>query len=102
MRRSEYEYYSSSSEPPPKKAKTNQSSCSSKKAEELDVHGWKKRAVELEKLLHKASKENRALKRQLSTERAKKSRKSRSWKQAMKSLLEAGSNSTSDGNEEKK
>ena len=99
---SEYEYYSSSSEPPPKKAKRDPASSSSKKTEELDVHGWKKRAVELEKLLHKVSKENRALKRQLSSERAKKSRKSRSWKQAVKSLLEAGSNSTSDRDDEKK
>ena len=98
----EYEYYSSSSEPPPTKAKKGPASSSSKKTEELDVHGWKKRAVELEKLLHKVSKENRALKRQLSSERAKKSRKSRSLKQAVKSLLEAGSNSTSDRDDEKK
>ena len=63
------------------------------------MHGWKKRATELEKLLHKVAKENKSLKRQLSNERAKKSRKSRSWKKAVKSLLEAGSGSSSDADE---
>ena len=89
---SAYEYYSDSSEPPSKKAKPS----ASKKPEELDVHGWKKRATELEKLLHRVTKENKSLKRQLSDERAKKSRKSRSWKKAVKSLLEAGSGSSSE------
>ena len=59
-----------------------------------------RQVVEFEKLL--VTKENRSLKRQLSSERAKKSRKSRSWKKAVKSLLEAGSDSTSDKGDEKK
>ena len=95
----EYEYYSECSEPPSKKQKKDPSS-SSKKKEEMDVHGWKKRAVELEKLLHKVTRENKSLKRQLSSERAKKSRKSRGWKKAVKSLL-AGSGSSSEGGEKK-
>ena len=65
------------------------------------MHGWKKRAVELEKLLHKVTRENKSLKRQLSSERAKKSRKSRSWKKTVKSLLEEGSDSSSEGGEKK-
>ena len=78
---SAYEYYSSSG---------------SKKTEELDAEGWKKRATEVEKLLHKVTKENKKLKQQLADERASKSRKARNLKQAVKSLLEAGSNSSSE------
>ena len=92
----EYEYYSSSEEPPAKKQKKDPSS-SSKKQEEMDVHGWKKRAVEL-----KVTRENKSLRRQLSSERAKKSRKSRSWKKAVKSLLEAGSDSSTSKGDDKK
>ena len=44
---SAYEYYSESTEPPNKKSKSS----GSKKPEEMDVEGWKKRATEVEKLL---------------------------------------------------
>ena len=53
-------------------------------------------ATELEKLLHRPTKENKSLRRQLCDERAKKSRKSRSWKKAVKNLLETRSGSSSD------
>ena len=97
----EYEYYSSSSEPPAKKPKKDPSS-SSKKQEEMDVHGWKKRAVEFEKMLRRVTRENKSLRRQLSSVRAKKTKKSRSWKKAVRSLLEAGSDSSTSEPEGKK
>ena len=87
---SSYEYYSESAEPPTKKAKSS----GSKKPEDLDKEGWKKRAKEVEKLLHKVTKENKKLRQQLADERASKSRKSRNLKRAVKSLLEAGSDTT--------
>ena len=97
----DYEYYSSSEEPPAKKKQKKEPSSSSKKQEEMDVHGWKKRAVELEKMLHKETRENKSLRRQLSSVRAKKTKKSRSWKKDVRSLLEAGNDSsTSDADKE--
>ena len=87
---SSYEYYSESAEPPNKKARSS----GSKKPEDLDKEGWKKRAKEVEKLLHKVTKENKKLRQQLADERASKSRKSRNLKRAVKSLLEAGSDTT--------
>ena len=63
--------------------------------------GGRKEPLNSKKLLHKVTRENKSLKRQLSSERAKKSRKSRSWKKAVKSVLEAGSGSTNEGGEKK-
>ena len=56
----------------------------------MTKEAWKKRATEVERLLHKVTKENKKLRQQLADERASKSRKSRNLKRAVKSLLEAG------------
>ena len=63
----EYEYYSSSSEPevPAKKTKTNDEGASSSKNGVLDAGGLKRRAQELERIVTKLNKENKALKKNL-------------------------------------
>ena len=66
----------------------------------MDVHGWKKRAVELEKMLHKVTRENRSLRCQLSSLKENKTRKSKNWKKAVKSLLEAGGGTSSSSEDE--
>ena len=97
----EYEYYSSSEEPPAKKAEKG--SILFFEEEGRDGCAWlEEKTVELEAMLHKVTRENKSLWRQLSSERAKKSRKSRSWKKAVKSLLEAGSDSSTSKGDEKK
>ena len=95
----EYEYYSSSDEPPSKKQKKGDSKAATSK-ETMDVHGWKKRAVELEKMMQKLTRENKSLRRRVSSLKEKKTKKSKNWKKAAKSLLEAGvDTSSSEGKE---
>ena len=92
----EYEYYSTSSEaePPTKKAKKDCRKATSSK-EVLDLEGWKRRAQELERIANKLTKENKALRKRAHSLKEKKSRKGQEWKKTMKSLLEAGGDTTS-------
>ena len=62
----EYEYYSSSSEdePPPKKAKKDSGKATSSKGV-MDLEGWKRRALELEKIANKLTKENKILRKRV-------------------------------------
>ena len=95
----EYEYYSSSSEEPPakkqKKEASKETSKGSSSKETMDTHAWKKRAMELAKIANKLTRENKSLRRQVAYLKERKTKKSKNWKRAVKSLLEAGGDSSS-------
>ena len=91
----EYEYYSSSSEEPPAKKQKKEASKGSSSKETMDIHTWKKRAMEMEKIANKLTRENKSLRKQVASLKEKKTKKSKNWKRAVKSLLEAGGDSSS-------
>ena len=61
----------------------------------MDIHAWKKRAMELEKIANKLTRENKSLRKQVHSLKEKKTKKSKVWKRTVKSLLKAGGDSTS-------
>ena len=88
----EYEYYSNTfeEEPPQKKQKKdagNDASKASSSKETMDIHDWKKRAMELEKIANKLTKESKSLRKQVASLKEKKTKKSKVWKRTVKSLL---------------
>ena len=67
-----YECYSSTSEeePPQKKQKKDagkDASTASSSKETMDIHAWKKRAMELEKIANKLTRENKSLRKQVAS-----------------------------------
>ena len=100
-----YEYYSSSSEeaPPTKKQQKDAGKDASKASsskETMHIHAWKKRAMELEKIANTLTRENKSLRKQVASLKEKKTMKSKVWKRTVKSLPEAGGDSTSSEHKE--